>query len=176
MDELLVETEATIERATEAHLRSRLREVDLGVTLVGVELQSAHAPAAVHSDYRQVASALIDTETLRLIEERDAAQSESDAIIQAMRQRAEAQREFIEVTAEATGRAAAFLELHRVDHDSMGAIRTRLQLEAQREAFEARAAAGGTIVAAPDEGVEVIATTNPERSMLDKMLSESEER
>ena len=136
IEEILVDEGAAFRSSVQDRMAAAINESNVGAEFVSVELQSVHAPPAVHSKYRDVASRLIDKETIRI--EKDARRIEmlSEARIEAMdaMQKARSSSEQAVMLSAAT--AQAFKALAAVDNAYGGVVQTLMNLDAQKRAFK----------------------------------------
>ena len=104
--------------------------------LIGVELQSVHAPPGVHQKYREVASRLIEREMLRIEEEASRIERLTEARIIAAEELQKAKSEEARSIALSTATAEAFRSLAKVDRASGGVVQLLMNLDAQRRTYE----------------------------------------
>ena len=134
---ILVGDGSDFRSTTEASLSRAIAKANLGAELVGVEFQSIHAPPAVHSAYRGVASALVERETAQIDAEaaRIEKVSEAQVIAEDTRQKANSAAEARLLLTVAT--AEAFAAIAQVDKAHDGAVQHLMTLDAMKRAFEA---------------------------------------
>ncbi len=151
-------------RAVEERLAARLAAIDLGVEVVAVDVQSAHAPDRVHGAFRDVASASEDRAAM-LNRARQAtaiklATAHGDALERVRSAEAAALRE----TTRARGEAGALAALGEVYERHPAATRETLEydlleralsgrtllLVLSRVVFETYDKSGGTLTPPPD--------------------------
>lgn len=143
VEEVLNDPEFDLANDAEAVLAERLAGAALGAELVSVDLLSAHAPPAVHAEYRGVASAMVDAEKELLLENRRAATDEAEARMDASSTLTEARASSVVDLARAKGVAAARSELAAANQRSLRSLERVLTLDAMKRAF-APDPAGGT--------------------------------
>ncbi|MFT7077049.1 MAG: uncharacterized membrane protein YraQ (UPF0718 family) [Planctomycetota bacterium] len=134
---ILVGDGSDFRSTTEASLSRAIAKANLGAELVGVEFQSIHAPPAVHSAYRGVASALVERETAQIDAEAAKIEkvSEAQVIAEDTRQKANSAAEARLLLTVAT--AEAFAAIAQVDKAHDGAVQHLMTLDAMKRAFEA---------------------------------------
>lgn len=179
VQEILIEDDGEFAPEIERRLRERLRTLKIGAELVSVQLLNVHAPNSVHTDYRAVASALVDKETQQIIATRRGALTVSKARIAAAQEVRDAMTAKELSSATANGMASAFSALNAADRESGGVVRVLVTLEAMRRAF-ANNGDGRTIVAVPSPNIEVIRTSGAPseaaRQRSERAAAETEKR
>ena len=136
IEDILVDEGAAIRVAIKERMASAIAEANVGAELVSVELQSVHAPPAVHQKYREVASRLIERETIRV--EKDARRIEmlSEARIFALETLQKAKSTKAQAITLSTATADAFKALAEVDNAHDGLVQQLMNFDAQKRAYK----------------------------------------
>lgn len=117
----------------EQRLRSELDSIDSGIEVASVNVRDVHAPADVHDEYRDVASALEDRERVHHEAQGERAEMLQDAAAAAYEQEQEAAALRDGAIQEASGETARFL--HRLggyrDYPQATRLRKRLAVTEQ---------------------------------------------
>ncbi|MEM8711882.1 MAG: SPFH domain-containing protein, partial [Planctomycetota bacterium] len=171
---ILVGSSDTLRSETELRLGEAIERSGVGAALVGVELLSVHAPPAVHQQYRNVASALVDRETARIEAESRAFERVSEARTTAAEvlQRANSQRE--QAVALQTATAKAFEALAEVDLAYEGVVQRLMTLSAEKQAFEIPPGPNPpkrVFVGSPNVVIKRLPETNSRSGSMDEMRS-----
>ena len=136
IENILVDEDGSFRSGIDARIRSALAGSRVGAELIGVELQSVHAPPGVHQKYREVASRLIEREMLRIEEEASRIERLTEARIIAAEELQKAKSEEARSIALSTATAEAFRSLAKVDRASGGVVQLLMNLDAQRRTYE----------------------------------------
>ena len=149
-DEMLVGSRDALQQAVLALLQADLDRLGAGLQAVAVNLLYIHAPAQVHSAYRDVASALEDKET----ESRNAEgyQTAKLADVRATAYRTEQEAESAKLTQvqQAHGEATAFLQGWEAYRRAPWVTQLRLRRETEEQAL-----ASATVVLLLGDGVDI---------------------
>ena len=135
IENILVDDGESFRGPIKERMAAAIAASGVGAELVSVELQSVHAPPAVHSKYRDVASALIEVETMRIEKEARRIEMLSEARIIAAETYQKATSAAARAVTLKTAAANAFRSLAGVDQDHHGLIQQFMTLNAQRRAL-----------------------------------------